>query len=97
MFGSGRHNAAPRGGMYFSKLFFFCKESVRLATNHQVARIAKHPGARLKGKHMLVLSRKLGERIFIGGVVLTVLKVHGGQVRLGLDAPCDVHPSRRVV
>ncbi len=43
---------------------------------------------------MLVLSRKLGERIFIGGVVLTVLKVHGGQVRLGLDAPCDVRILR---
>ncbi len=43
---------------------------------------------------MLVLSRKLGERIHIGGVVLTVLKVHGGQVRLGLDAPSDVRILR---
>jgi len=43
---------------------------------------------------MLVLSRKLGERIHIGVVVLTVLKVQGGRVRLGMDAPCDVHILR---
>ncbi len=37
---------------------------------------------------MLVLSRKVGERIVIGdGIVLTVLGVRGGQVRLGIDAP----------
>jgi len=39
---------------------------------------------------MLVLSRKQGERIHIGGVMLTVLKLTGGQVRLGVDAPRDV-------
>jgi len=37
---------------------------------------------------MLVLSRKVGERILIGdGIVLTVLRVRGGQIRLGIDAP----------
>lgn len=37
---------------------------------------------------MLVLSRKVGERIVIGdGILLTVLGVRGGQVRLGIDAP----------
>jgi carbon storage regulator len=37
---------------------------------------------------MLVLSRKIGERIYIGNdIVLTVLDVRGRQVRLGLDAP----------
>ena len=37
---------------------------------------------------MLVLSRKIGERIIIGdGILLTILSVRGGQVRLGIDAP----------
>jgi carbon storage regulator len=37
---------------------------------------------------MLVLSRKIGERIYIGSdIVLTVLDVRGRQVRLGLEAP----------
>lgn len=37
---------------------------------------------------MLVLTRKIGERIRIGGdVVLTVLEVAGQRVRLGIEAP----------
>jgi carbon storage regulator len=40
---------------------------------------------------MLVLSRKPGERIFIGsGVTLTVVEMHGNQVRLGIEAPPEV-------
>jgi carbon storage regulator CsrA len=39
---------------------------------------------------MLVLSRKQGERIHIGGVMLTVLKLSTGKVRLGVDAPADM-------
>jgi carbon storage regulator len=40
---------------------------------------------------MLVLSRKIGERVTIGdGVVVTVLEVKGKQVRLGFEAPSDV-------
>ena len=37
---------------------------------------------------MLVLSRKLNEKIVIdGGIVVTVVKIEGGQVRLGIEAP----------
>jgi len=37
---------------------------------------------------MLVLSRKIGERLVIGDdIVLTVLSVRRGQIRLGIDAP----------
>lgn len=40
---------------------------------------------------MLVLSRKIGERIVIDNlVVITVIEVRGQQVRLGLEAPEDV-------
>ena len=37
---------------------------------------------------MLVLSRKLGESVRIGGgVSITVVKIAGGGVRLGIEAP----------
>jgi carbon storage regulator len=40
---------------------------------------------------MLVLSRKIGERVVIGDrIVVTVLEVKGRQVRLGFEAPPDV-------
>ena len=40
---------------------------------------------------MLVLSRREGERIKLGeSVVITVIRVSGDKVRLGVDAPPDV-------
>lgn len=40
---------------------------------------------------MLVLTRKLMEKIFIGEeICVTVVRLEGGQVRLGIDAPRDV-------
>jgi carbon storage regulator len=37
---------------------------------------------------MLVVTRKQGERLWIGdNVVVTVIECKGGRVRLGLDAP----------
>ena len=40
---------------------------------------------------MLVLSRKLGEKIVIGnGITITVVKIKGNLVRLGIDAPDQV-------
>ncbi len=47
---------------------------------------------------MLVLSRKLGEKVMIGeGVVLTVVKVDRNQVRLGIDAPAEVRVFRHEI
>ncbi len=44
---------------------------------------------------MLVLSRKLNEKIVIdGGIVVTVVKIEGGQVRLGIEAPSHVKVYR---
>ena len=44
---------------------------------------------------MLVLSRKEGERVRLGdSIVLTVVKVAGDKVRLGIQAPSDVHVLR---
>jgi carbon storage regulator len=40
---------------------------------------------------MLVLSRKLGEKIVIGdGITLTVVEIKGRTIRLGIDAPPSV-------
>jgi carbon storage regulator len=40
---------------------------------------------------MLVLSRKIGESIVIGGgIVIRVLEVNGGRIRLGVEAPVEV-------
>ena len=40
---------------------------------------------------MLVLSRKVGERILIGpDIVVTVVRVTGGGVRLGIEAPPEL-------
>jgi len=47
---------------------------------------------------MLVLSRRIGERICIGdGVVITVVRIHGDKVRIGIDAPLDVPVHREEV
>ncbi len=44
---------------------------------------------------MLVLSRKDCERIFIGNdIVVTVVKIQGGVVRLGIDAPPELPIAR---
>ena len=44
---------------------------------------------------MLVLSRKSTERIQIGdNVVVTVLEIRGSKVRIGIDAPKEVHVLR---
>jgi carbon storage regulator len=40
---------------------------------------------------MLVLSRKPGEKIVIGGgIVIHVGEAAGGRVRIGIEAPCAV-------
>jgi carbon storage regulator len=44
---------------------------------------------------MLVLSRKPGEKLHIeGGITVTVLEVHGGRVKLGVEAPGPVTVRR---
>jgi carbon storage regulator len=47
---------------------------------------------------MLVLSRKLGEKIVINGnIVLTVVKIDRNQIRLGIEAPKDVPVYREEI
>lgn len=50
--------------------------------------IRQEPVIRKEDDAMLVLSRKVGERILIGDDVwVTVVEVLGNRVRLGIDAP----------
>ncbi len=47
---------------------------------------------------MLVLTRRINERIIIGDdIVVTVLEVHGDQVRIGIDAPREIKVFREEV
>jgi carbon storage regulator len=47
---------------------------------------------------MLVLSRKEGQRIVIGGnIVITIVESHGDRVRLGIEAPVEVPIHREEV
>lgn len=40
---------------------------------------------------MLVLTRKVGEKVVIGNsIVIVVLKAQGSRVRLGIDAPHEI-------
>lgn len=44
---------------------------------------------------MLVLSRKEGEKILIGdGIVLTINRINGNRVAIGIEAPRDVRVVR---
>jgi carbon storage regulator len=47
---------------------------------------------------MLVLQRKINERIVIQGqIVITVVRIMGDTVRLGIEAPADVVIDREEV
>lgn len=47
---------------------------------------------------MLVLSRKIGERIVIEpGIEIAIVDVRGGKVRLGIQAPEDVRIFREEI
>lgn len=48
---------------------------------------------------MLVLSRRIGEAVVIdnGKVTVTILKIVGDQVRIGITAPSDVSIHREEV
>lgn len=47
---------------------------------------------------MLVLSRKLGEKIYIGeNICITIVDIDRGKIRLGIEAPRDVPVYRQEV
>ncbi|MEP1470066.1 MAG: carbon storage regulator CsrA [Halieaceae bacterium] len=47
---------------------------------------------------MLVLSRRIGERLVIGdNITVTILKASGNQVRVGIEAPNEVSVHREEI
>ena len=47
---------------------------------------------------MLILSRKIGEKIMIGeDISVSIIEVRGDQVRIGVDAPKTIKVFRREV
>ena len=47
---------------------------------------------------MLILSRKIDEKIKIGNdITITLIDVHGDQVKIGVEAPKDVKVFRQEV
>ena len=56
--------------------------------------LAPTPGE-MEIPNVLVVSRKIGERILIGDkIAITVVKVSGGAVRLGVEAPAELAVMR---
>lgn len=44
---------------------------------------------------MLILSRKLGEKVMIGdNISVTIVKIQGGSVRIGIEAPNEFNIYR---
>ena len=43
---------------------------------------------------MLVLSRKVGEKLIIGDIVVTIVRIGPSTVRIGIEAPRDVNIVR---
>lgn len=47
---------------------------------------------------MLVLTRRVGERIQIGNdIIVTIVRIQGDKIRLGIEAPADIAVHREEV
>ena len=91
-----------------SHVTLFIMKSRYLHFPHSLVKIVPNPQdglpyslrAKPTGKEcsMLVLSRKLGEKIVIGDrVVVTVVKLDNSQVRLGIEAPQEIGVFREEI
>ncbi len=47
---------------------------------------------------MLVITRKLGEKITVGDeIVITLIEIKGSQARIGIDAPREISVHRQEI
>jgi carbon storage regulator len=73
------------------------KEDLGLSVKNQSVGSDLHlqPG---KGIDMLILTRRVGEKLIIDeNVTVTVVGVKGAQVRVGIEAPRDVRVNREEI
>jgi carbon storage regulator len=55
-------------------------------------------GASMEGSYMLILTRRVGEKLYIGDdVTVTVLSIKGNQIRIGIEAPREVAVHREEI
>ena len=55
-------------------------------------------GSSTEGNKMLILTRRVGERLIIGAdVTVTILSLKGNQIRIGIDAPREIKVHREEV
>lgn len=55
-------------------------------------------GTTMEGQKMLILTRRVGEKLIIGDdVIVTILSLKGNQIRIGIDAPREIKVHRQEV
>jgi carbon storage regulator len=81
---NGTEALSPQGQIVLAVTLRNRERKVCLARRTALSRLKE-------GSDMLVLSRKLGEKIFIGeNICITVVDIDRGKIRLGIEAPRNV-------
>ena len=81
------------------------KHCLKLAPANNVVSITENQSAEIyidlqpgKGDDMLILTRRIGEKLMVGGnVSVTVLSAKGNQISLGIEAPREIKIHREEV
>jgi carbon storage regulator len=99
----GRHGSGPVFGIELAEIEMTRRgkkgaTDIRSTPNRSVqfSDFLIHRKRSKEGSDMLVLSRKLGEKIFISeNICITIVDIDRGKVRLGIEAPREVPVFRQ--
>src|SRR3954468_11035368 len=84
-----------RTDLWYKECLLDCGASSRRGPSRGIRHRAFHHDLEIS---MLVLSRKLGEKIVIGdNIVVTVVKIDRNQIRIGIEAPHEVPVYREEI
>ena len=85
-------------GRSFLRQFVHIVSGIRARTAHDRIFRNAHPQHELGGRCTLILTRRVGETIYIDGTItVTVLGIKGNQTRIGVNAPRDIAVHREEV